>query len=306
MGELLLRGPAMRYVGLPGLPRLEVAAGRVRAGARRAAGPGLVLGSSAAIQLSSSVSAGLFRTLGALGTSSLRFAAAAVVLLAVVRPKLRRSRSEWVSIAAFGGVMAAMNVAFYQAIARIPLGTAVTVEYLGPLLVAVVGVRRLREVAWLVLAAMGVIALSAPSSPGSWIGLGFAAAAGIGEAGYVLASRAVGERSVGVEGLSLAVAVAAVLTLPFTVMAAPSVTPADGAKLVVAAALGVGLAFALEMQAIRRTSAKVVSILFSLDPGVAVVVGAVFLGQHVGLVGIAGLTCVIAAGIGVTLDTRPR
>lgn len=304
MGEFLLGGPWVECRWRPWLPRFPGGRGQFAAAARRAAGPGMVLGSSAAIQLSSSVSAGLFRSLGAPGTSGLRFSMAAVLLLAVARPSLRgRPRLAWLSVGAFGVAMAVMNLAFYEAIDRIPLGTAVTVEFLGPLLVAVAGVRRLREVLWVLLAGAGVIVLSSPSSSASWLGIGFAAIAGVGEAGYVLASRAVGQRSVGMDGLALSTAVAAVLTMPFAITAAPSLTLGGGEKLALAAALGIGIAFALEMQAIRRTSAKTVSILFSLDPAMAVLIGAVLLGQRIGTLGIIGLTCVIAAGIGVTLDT---
>ena len=107
----------------------------------------MILCSSAAIQVSAVLSAGVFAAVGALGTSGLRFAAAALILLAVARPRLRgRSRRSWLGIVVFGVAMAVMNIALYQAIARIPLGTAVTVEFLGPFLIAAAGARRLREV----------------------------------------------------------------------------------------------------------------------------------------------------------------
>jgi inner membrane transporter RhtA len=271
---------------------------------RRALGPSLVLLSSAAIQVSAVLSVTVFASVGAVATSSIRFSLAAIILLAVSRPRLRgRSARSCASVAGLGMAMAAMNVCLYQAIDRIPLGTAVTIEFLGPFLIAAIGTRRLREGLWVALAGVGVIVLSSHSASGNLVGLGFAALAAAAWAGYVLLSRIVGQQTQGIDGLALSVAVAALITLPLAGHAFTAITSTDLVELALSAGLGVALAYTLEMHAIRRTSARTVSVLFSLDPAVGALAGLIFLGQHLTAVSAIGLACVVGAGIGVSADT---
>lgn len=226
-----------------------------------------MLGASAAIQASAAVSVSVFDRVGATATGGLRFLVAAVLLLAVSRPKVRgRPGRSWAVVVAFGAVMATMTVAFYLAADRLPLGTAVAIGFLGPLLVAGISSRRPQEGVWVLLAGAGVVLLIGPSLSGSPTGVLFAGLGACGLAGYVLLSQAVGSHTAGFEGLALSVSVAALLTLPLSLPAVPSLAPVDLAKISLSAALGIALAYALEMQAIRRTSARTVSVLLSLDP----------------------------------------
>jgi len=274
---------------------------------RRAVGPSLVLLSSVAIQVSAVLSITVFTSLGVLATSGLRFFLAAIILLVVARPRLRgRAGRFWASVVALGAVMAGMNVALYQAVARIPLGTAVTIEFLGPFLIAAASARRLREALWVALAGGGVAVLSLRSVNGDLVGLGFAGLAAAGWAGYVMLSRSVGAQTQGIDGLALSVAVAALFTFPNAARALTVITATDVGEVALSAGLGVAVAYSLEMQAIRRTSAKAVSVLFSLDPAVGAFAGLLFLGQHLTATSAVGLACVVGAGIGVSADTPSK
>lgn len=271
---------------------------------RLLAGPALVLCASAAIQMGSALSVSVFDAVGATATGGLRFLVAAVLLLAVSRPRLRgRSRGSWAAVISFGVVMTAMTMLFYLAADRLPLGTAVAIGFLGPLVVAAAGSRRLREGLWVLLAAVGVVLLVGPSLGGSPTGLLFAGLAACGLAGYVLLSQTVGGRTPGLEGLALSVGVAALLTLPLSLPAAAGLSAAELLKILLSAGLGIALAYALEMHAIRRTSAKTVSVLLSLDPAFAALAGLVLLGQHLTPALAVGLACVVIAGVGVSGGT---
>jgi inner membrane transporter RhtA len=209
-------------------------------------------------------------------------------------------------VAGFGIAMAAMNVAFYQAIARIPLGTAVTIEFLGPLAIAVAASRRAREALWIVVAAIGVLALSAPTWGASRTGLCYAVIAAAGWAGYILLSGAVGSQPSELGGLALSVTIAALLTCPFAIPSIPELTGTDIGKVTAAAGLGIALGYALEMQAIRRTSAKVVSVLASLDPALAALAGLVLLRQRLTIANILGIAGVVIAGTGISLTATRK
>jgi threonine/homoserine efflux transporter RhtA len=202
--------------------------------------------------------------------------------------------------------MAGMNVALYQAVARIPLGTAVTIEFLGPFLIAAASARRLREALWVALAGGGVAVLSLRSVNGDLVGLGFAGLAAAGWAGYVMLSRSVGAQTQGIDGLALSVAVAALLTFPNAARALTVITANDVGEVALSAGLGVAVAYSLETQAIRRTSAKAVSVLFSLDPAIGAFAGLLFLGQHLTGTSAVRLACVVGAGFGVSADTPSK
>lgn len=271
--------------------------------AGRAVGPILVLCSSAALQLSAALSVTLFTGLGALGTSGLRFLAGAALLLALVRPRVRgRTVRAWTAIVAFGGVLAAMNVAFYLALGWVPLATVVTIELLGPLALAAALARRPRELLWVVLAVAGVVLLVNPRGSTHTLGLLLAALGAVGLACYVLLSGVVGRDTRQFDGLALSVTVAALVTLPLSLPAIHQVTPGAAGILLLAAGLGIVLAFSLEMQAIRRTSARTVSVLLSLDPAFAALAGFLVLGQALAWTGLLGMSLVVLAAMGVSLD----
>jgi inner membrane transporter RhtA len=276
-----------------------------------------VLASMSSVQVGAAVSVPLFATLGVAGTTWLRLAIAALVLLAVARPRALR-RGDLPSAAALGVVMAANATAFSSATDRIPLGVTVAVEFCGPLSVAALRARAggVRRLIWPGLALVGVATLTRPWEIGgagaraTWIGLGFATVAGLGWAGYILLTTHVGQRSEGLGGLAVALAVAALALAP---LGAPQVWPAVHAgawhalALCTLAALLVPLAaYALEMVALRRLDQGVFGVWMALEPAIGGLVGAVLLGQHLVLRQLPGFALVVIAGVGAQWAARTR
>jgi inner membrane transporter RhtA len=207
----------------------------------------------------------------------------------------------------FGLILAVMNYSIYQAFARIPLGIAVTVEFLGPLGVAVATSRRWLDAAWVLLAAAGVALLT--RGPGSHLnpaGLAFALLAAACWAAYILLSAATGRRFPGTSGLTIAMCVAALAVTPAGLLA-------GGRALLRPAVLGAGLAigllssvipYSLELEALRRTPAKVFGIWMSLEPGVAALVGVVLLSQGLRWYEWAAVGCVVLASAGAAVTAN--
>jgi len=272
---------------------------------------GLVLAGSASVQLSAVLAHSLFERLGALGVSGMRFAVAAVVALAIVRPRLRgRPAAQWLSIVLFGASIASMNAFLYLALERLPLGIALTLEFLGPFAVAVIGCRRPRAALFPVLGFVGVMLIVRPAGDFDLVGvlLGLAAAASL--AGYTLLAQRVGREARGFEGLALALAAAAILTAPFAVIALPALTAWDAPVVVASALLGVVVGFTADYLAVRASSARTVAVLLSFDPVLAALLGAVLLGQALDLLTVAGIVLVsVAGGFSAALvgraDARP-
>ncbi len=267
----------------------------------------LVLGAIASVQTGSAVARTLFDDLGAQGTTLLRLALAALLLLAVLRPPVRTwSRDAWLAAVLLGLAMAAMNLSFYLALRTVPLGVAVTVEFVGPLLLALVQTRRLADLVWALLAGAGVALLGADPSGAPLQGLALALLAGLCWAGYILASARVGRVLPGVDGLAVALAVGAVAVLP--VGAAGAAAVLDRPELLVGAAavsvLSSVLSYGLELSALRRMPTRVFGVLMSLEPAAAAVAGLVVLGQSLGAREVLALALVSAASAGVTLGRR--
>ncbi|WP_244304751.1 EamA family transporter [Leucobacter viscericola] len=260
----------------------------------------LVLVGSLGMQLSAVIALGLFDTLGVLGTSSARLAVAAVFLLIIFRPRLRgRSRREWISIILYGAAMAAMNGFLYLAIERIPLGIATTIDFLGPCLVALAASRRLREILLALAALAGVALIAGFGGPFDTLGLIFAAAAGACFGLYTLLAARIGQSSGGLSAVALSVAVAAILTLPFSVPAVPLIRPEQWGLLVLSALLGTALAFTVDTMAGRLTSARVLGVFFAFDPVLGTLLGVLILGQVLTLPASLGIALVVAAGAGI-------
>lgn len=272
--------------------------------------PGLVLVAIASVQAGSGLARGLFDTAGAAGVVLLRLGLSALVLLAVVRPDPRRMApaARWAALR-YGLVMGAMNLSFYEAIARIPLGVAVTVEFLGPLTVALIGARRWLHALWVSLAAAGVVLLAAPTGGAGvpLLGLALALVAGICWGGYIYASRQVGRLLTGTTGLALALPVGAALVAPFGAADVARGVAADPAVLAGGAAVALlssVVPYSLELAALRRMSTTVFGVLMSLEPAAAALAGFALLGQRLtGVQGIA-LGLVSVASAGVTLSDR--
>jgi inner membrane transporter RhtA len=283
-----------------------------RADGWRLPSPVLVLGAIASVQLGAALAKLRFDRTGPVGMVTLRLAVGALVLLAVARPRLRgRGPGQLLPVLAFGAVLAGMNTSFYGAIDRIPIGVAVTIEFSGPLAVAVAGSRRLLDGVWVVLAAAGVVLLTRGGG-GSLdpLGLGLAGVAGLGWACYILLSQRVGRGYPGVEGLALATAVAAVLVAP------AGVAQAGGALTdwrVLLVGVGVGLLsaaipYSLEIEALRRLPTRVFGVLMSLEPAVGALAGLVVLGEALRsheVLAIA-LVCVASAGAAWAGRATPR
>jgi inner membrane transporter RhtA len=273
----------------------------VSSSAGRGPAVALVLGSCVSLQVGAACAARLFPVAGSTGTTLLRLGLAALALLVAVRPRAYRwDARQWLPVLAFGLTLAAMNGSFYAAIERIPLGTAVTVEFLGPLTLAAVLSRRLRELAWVLLAAAGVALL------GLGDGAGLALVAGLFWACYILASRRVGARVPGHGGLAMATAVGALALLPFGAVGAAHALERPHSLLLAA---GTGLLasvvpYSLELAALRRLQPHVFGVLLSLEPAIAALAGWVLLSQPLGPVGAVAVGVVVLASAGSTLSAR--
>lgn len=276
----------------------------------RVPAPLLVLTAIVSVQVGSAVATTLFDALGAAGTTLLRLGLAALLLLVVLRPRLRTwDRRAWRAAALLGAAMAGMNLVFYLALQTVPLGIAVTVEFVGPLLLALSQTRRLVDGLWALLAAGGVLLLGLDRSGDVPVsGLVLAFVAGLFWAGYILASAHVGQVLPGADGLAVALAVAALLVLPFGLEGASAVL--DEPVLLLAAA-GVALlssvvSYGLELSALRRMPTRVFGVLMSLEPAAAAIAGLLLLGQALGPREVVALVAVSAASAGVTLARRER
>ncbi|MDQ0831708.1 inner membrane transporter RhtA [Streptomyces achromogenes] len=274
---------------------------------------GLVLAGGISVQFGGALAVTLMPRAGALGVVALRLLVAAVVLLVVCRPRLRgHSRADWGTVVVFGVTMAAMNGLFYQALDRIPLGPAVTLEVLGPLALSVVASRRALNLVWAALALAGVFLLSGGGGGGGHgeggggfgaldpAGVAFALGAGAMWAAYIVFSARTGRRFPQADGLALAMAVGALLFLPLGLVE-------SGAKLADPVTLGLGAAVAmlssvlpytLELLALRRLPASTFAILMSLEPAIAAAAGFLILDQALTTVQAAAIALVVAASMG--------
>jgi inner membrane transporter RhtA len=252
----------------------------------------------------------LFPVAGPLGMVALRLGFSAVILLLVARPSLRgHGRTDWLTVVTFGVVLAAMNSLFYEAIGRIPLGAAVTIEFLGPLVLSVVVSRRASSWIWALLAVIGVVLLGRGTlhdlDP---IGVAFALGAGVMWAAYILMSSRTGRRFARLDGLAIAMTVGAILVIPLGVASAGAAMLQPHILLigVAVAALSSAVPYALELMALRRIHAATLSILMSLSPAIAAGAGFILLGQGLTAVGVIAVALVIAASIGAVRSASVR
>jgi inner membrane transporter RhtA len=262
----------------------------------------LVLGAVTSVQVGAALAKTLFDELGAGGTVFLRVLIAALVLALVWPPRLRGHGSRDLGLAVLYGVaLAGMNLAFYSSIDRIPLGIAVTFEFVGPLGVAVVGSRRALDLVWVGLAAAGILLLSDFGSGDlDPLGVGLALLAGAFWAAYILLSVRVGKVFPGGSGLALAMLVATVPLAPVGIAQAGSELLVPG-TLLVAAGVGImssAIPYTLEIEALRRMPAGVFGVLMSLEPAVAAIAGYVVLGEGLVLREVAAVALVVAASAG--------
>lgn len=266
--------------------------------------PVIVLLAVVSVQVGAALAKGLFQAIGSSGTVFLRVGFAALIFLLTSRPRIRGySRSDYTLLILFGLAIAVMNTAFYAAIARIPLGIAVTLEFVGPLGVSVFASRKRRDFLWAGLAAGGVVLL-APFGNMTIdpLGVFFALLAGGCWAAYILLNVRIGRTFEGSSGLALSMSVAALVLLPLGVWngGAALLNP----KILL---LGIGVAilstfipFTLELEALRRLPARVFGVLMSIEPAVAALVGFLVLHETTGLRALIALALIVIASGGVS------
>ncbi|GLY16411.1 EamA family transporter [Kineosporia rhizophila] len=269
----------------------------------------LVLGSCISLQFGAALAAQLFPTLGAWGTTTLRLGIAALVLLAIARPAVRAWKwDQWRATFALGLALAGMNGFFYAAIERIPLGTAVAIEFLGPLALAALLTRTGRDLVWVGLALLGMAVLGLESLLSTTgldpLGVGFALIAAVFWALYIQTGARVGILVPGTGGLAIALAVATLAVSPLGLSGATAVTEAPHLLLI---ALGTALLasvipYTLELAAMRRVPRNVFGILLSLEPVAATAIGWLLLHQHAGPLRLAAVVLVVAASVGSSLS----
>lgn len=260
-----------------------------------------VLVGSLGIQTSAALASGLFEEIGPNAASALRLTIAAALMLLLFRPSIRGlSAGQWRSVAIYGVAMAAMNLCLYQAIARLPLGIAVTLDFLGPCLVSFWAARRLADRLWAVLALIGVFLIAGPANYFDPVGFAFGLAAGFFFAMYTVYAEKVGKGEMGLSGLALSVAVAAVVSLPFGLPRVPDVSAHAWGVLLICSLIGVMIPYIVDTLAAKVSSARVVGTLFSLDPVIGALLGAVLLDQHLNVAALIGIGVVIFAGAALT------
>jgi len=262
-----------------------------------------VLAGIVSVQIGAAMAKQLFSTVGSTGTVALRLFFAAVVLLVVWRPSLRLSRRAWAAVVSYGLVLGAMNLCFYLALARLPLGVTVTITFLGPLAVAIGGSRRWLDGLWALLAAGGVVLLAEGGGGDvQLVGILLALATAVCWASYILLSVALGRHTTDGGGLALGMALATVVVAPIgiadagTALLEPSVLVVGFAV----ALLSSVIPYSLELEALRRMPPKVFGVLMSLEPAVAALVGLLVLGEILGATQWLAVLMVVAASVGAT------
>ncbi len=274
-------------------------------------GVALVIGSCLSLPFGAAVAAQLFPVLGPWGVTSLRVAIAAILLVVIVRPRPGKwTRPQWLAAVLFGVSLAAMNGFFYAAIDRIPLGPAVAIEFLGPLVLAAVLTRRLADAAWVGVALLGMVALGIDgligAEPLDPLGLVFILIAAGFWVMYIRMSARVGALIPGSSGLAMGLVVAAVLLIPVGIPAASTVAMDPQLLLLAAitAVLSSVIPYSFELAALRRLPQRVFGVLLSLEPAFATLAGWLILGQDATPLRMLAVALVIAASVGATLGVR--
>src|SRR4051794_23796221 len=271
----------------------------------------MVLTAALSVQFGAALGATLFDTLGPGGASLLRQLFAAAILLALWRPRVRSYSAAALRLAlGFGLALGAMNLCFYEALDRIPLGVCVTIEFIGPVAVAVASSRRALDLVWVALAVAGIVLLADPFGAGAVdrTGLVLILAAAACWAVYIVLAQRATRVFHGSTGLALAAGGAWLMPV------VPRLAEASPRGLLAPEALAVGLAvallssvipYSLESESLRRLPANVFGVLMSLEPAVAALAGFVVLGQRLGARDLVAIALVIAASVGVTQTGAP-
>jgi inner membrane transporter RhtA len=267
----------------------------------------LVLGGILSVQFGAGIAKDLFDEVTPTAMVWLRLVTSAVVLGLLARPALRgRTRDDWLVALGFGVSLGVMNWAIYQSFARIPLGLAVTIEFVGPLTLAMLGSRRARDLVWVGLAGLGVALLGFAPGDLDLAGVAFALVAGAAWAAYILLSARTGRHWPGLDGLAVASVIATLLLAPLAVISA-------GAGLVDLRILALGAAvgllssvipYSFEITALRSIRPALFSVLMSLEPAAAALAGAVVLREFLTPIQLLAMACVVVASVGATRSQR--
>jgi inner membrane transporter RhtA len=268
----------------------------------------LVVVAVSSVQFGAALAKSLFDEVGAGGTVFLRVLFAAIVLVAVWRPAVAgRSFADWRLIAVFGLSLAGMNLAFYESLDRIPLGIAVTFEFVGPLGVALASSRRPLDLAWVVLAGAGIVLLSDFGSADlDGLGVALALVAGGFWAAYIVLSARVGRAFPGASGLALAMVAGAVMLVPVGVADGGGnlLVPGVLALALAVAMLSSAIPYTLEMEALRRMPVGVFGVMMSIEPAVAALAGFIVLDEGLATRELVAILLVVAATAGAARNAR--
>ena len=267
----------------------------------------LVLIGSLGIQSSALISSTLFAQLGTVAVSTFRLVLASAIMLVVFRPPLRRfSRARWMNAGVYGVSLAAMNQFYFAAVDRIPLGVAVTLDFLGPACVSFFGLRHSKERRWAIVAFVGVVLIAGPSSGLDRLGILFGLLAGAFFGLYTVYAERLGKAEGGLGDLAISVSVAALVALPFTFQEVTALDLHAVAVLAIAALVGVVIPYVADTLAARYSSAAVVGTLFALDPVVGSLLGWLVAGDSLTVRMVTGIAFVTVAGAVMTWRSTPR
>jgi inner membrane transporter RhtA len=260
------------------------------------------------VQCGAAIAKTLFPTIGAAGTASIRIGISAIILLLAYRPNLKNiTPQQWKIVIPYGLSLGAMNLIFYLAIERIPIGLAVTLEFIGPLLVAIIGSKRLVDYCWVLLAAVG-IALIAPwtNNRTDYLGVLFALLAGGLWASYIVLGGKISKIMNDGQAVSTGMLFAALLILPFGFYenGLANLTPKLFGMGIALALLSSAIPFTLEMKALGQLPPRTFSILMSLEPAAATICAFIFLGENLKFYEIMAVVCVVIASAGSTLTAK--
>jgi inner membrane transporter RhtA len=268
----------------------------------------MAIGSMFSVQLGAALAVPVMASIGSVATTALRLFWAGILLAVIVRPRFRAmTRHQWFASVALGIVIAGLTLCYFISISRIPMGPATAIEFLGPLGVALVASRRWRHLILALVAAAGVLFLTREHSHWSvdTLGLCFAVGAGLGWAAYILLMKRVGAAFRGLQGLSIALLVAAIAALPIGIAAGRNgFTTAPFLATIGLALLTPLFPYALEMMALRKMSTRAFGIFMSLEPAMSAILGYAILAQHLSLRQIAGIGCVVVASAVTALESR--
>lgn len=262
------------------------------------------------VQGGAAIAKGIFPLLGASSTAAIRISLSALILLIFNRPKFSQiTRMQWKAVIPYGFVLGAMNTSFYLSLERIPLGLAVTLEFIGPLLLAVTASKKATDFLWVLLAAIGIVFIAPWNGTGiDPIGALLALLAGAFWAAYIVLGGKIAKIMDGGEAVSVGMLVASVIVLPFAIIdgGIAELTPKLLLMGLALALLSSAIPYTLEMNALKHIPAKTFSILMSLEPAMAALCGLIFLHEHLSIWEWTAISLVVTASMGATLTKSTK